>query len=163
MLVSGTQSSLILTPSYSSSVPGTFCPGPVQFTCVGIATSVILEWTLEGVRIGTYIFHFEDEFPQDLSVMWTSLQIDSIQIVNASQVGLGINIVSTLSVSDVSILNGSSLQCQDGLGHESNAIVFNVIKGMDIIMISALCALGYMLFIAGHMTSDQSCHSESVQ
>ena len=98
----------------------------MQFTCVGTATGILFHWTLDGVRISTYVFDFGHEFPRDLFVRSTSL-IDSIQIVNASLVGSGINIVSTLSVSDVSILNGSSLLCQDTLGHESNAIAFNVI------------------------------------
>ena len=93
-------------------------------------TSVLLEWTLDDVVISTYIFMSGHDFPRNLTVMMTALQIDSIQVVNASQVGLGINIVSTLSVSDVSILNGSSLQCRDSLNHESNVIdVVVTLKG----------------------------------
>ena len=105
-----------------------FCPGPAQFTCRGIRTGIILDWTLNGVRISTYTFSRRNEFPQNLTLINTSLDIN-IQLVNAStnsQDPNSINSISTLSVSDVSILNGSSLQCQDSQEHESNAVTISV-------------------------------------
>ena len=111
-----------------SSAPESSCPGPAQFTCRGTETAIILYWTLNGVRISTYNYDIAHEFPRNLTLMNTSLPIE-IQVVNASQVELSINITSTLSVSNVLFLNGSSLQCQDGLGRESNEIHI-IIKGM---------------------------------
>ena len=111
-----------------SSAPESSCPGPAQFTCVGTETAIILYWTLNGDRISTYIYTVDHEFPRNLPLMNTSLPIE-IQVVNASQSGLNINIISTLSVSNVLFLNGSSLKCQDE-GNRNSNVIHIIIKGM---------------------------------
>ena len=101
-----------------------FCPGPVVFTCNGTGISVVLNWKLNGNTISMYTFRTSHVFPQSLAVLSPSHQIDSVQVVSAAvQAGSnGLDIVSTLSVTDVSILNGTSLQCADQLLRESNVI-----------------------------------------
>ena len=139
---------LILNAS-SARGSGSFCPGPEQFTCSGTETAILFYWTLNGVRISTYLYDTGHEFPRNLTLMDTSLPIE-IQVVNASQIGLGINIVSTLTVSDVSNLNGASLQCQDALDRESNVINVTVTVKGTYIMVHTLWYIRYGTYVMVH-------------
>ena len=86
-----------------------------MFTCTGTGTSIILEWQLNDSVISIYIFEFAHIFPQSVPLTPQAPAV-VIQIISAHiNVGSTVNIVSTLSVSDVTIVNGSSLYCEDGL------------------------------------------------
>ena len=114
---------LVLTsdPSPSS---GSFCGGPVVFTCRGIDISIIQEWRLNNdTVISVYSFDFTHTFPRNVTLMPQAPAV-MVQITDASgMVGsTSVNTTSTLSVSDVSILNESFLHCQDRVLTRSNTI-----------------------------------------
>ena len=102
-----------LTLTSQPQTTGTYCPGPVTFTCVGIEiTGLFL--LVNGSTVASYSFRVGDTFPLPLEV---DPPLDGVmaEITSASfnQPGaVTIDIISELSVSDVSILNGASLQCE---------------------------------------------------
>ena len=108
--------SLVLTSVPSSSEP--YCPGPVLFTCNATDIAAVLHWELNDTNIGGYIFNPMDRYPLNLTV--TSPLINSIQVTSATVDGYSFSIISTLRVSDVSVLNRSCIHCEDQLGRESN-------------------------------------------
>ena len=114
------ESSLVLTSDPSSS-SGPFCGGPVVFTCTATDISIILEWQLNGSVISDYRFVPGQDFPQNVSLRSQAPAV-TVQVTNATGIAgtSSANIISTLSVSNVSILNGFSLHCQDGLFVPSN-------------------------------------------
>ena len=114
-------------PSFvlTSDSPGPFCQGPVVFTCNATNIAVVLHWVMDDVRISSYTFNPMDTYPLNLTV--TSSLPAWIQVTSASFNVYTINVVSTLSISDVSVLNGSSLHCEDQLFVESNSTDVNVI------------------------------------
>ena len=116
--------SLVVTSVPSSSEP--YCPGPVLFICN--ATDIInINWELNDTSIGEYRFSIMDRYPLNLTV--TSPLIDSIQVISATILYVNsFDIVSTLRVSDVSVLNGSSIHCEDQLGRESNEAIVTVVS-----------------------------------
>ena len=108
----------------SSSEP--YCPGPVLFTCNATDISAVLRWELNDNSIGEYTFYSMDGYPLDLTV--TSPLIDSIKVISATLDGNSLDIASTLRVSDVSVLNGYSIHCEDLLGRESSETIVSVIS-----------------------------------
>lgn len=123
-------SNLVLTSEPTPSGP--FCGGPVVFTCRGTEITIILKWYLNNTVISYYTFDPDHEFPRN--VLLTSPVPLAVEIINVEITGSSININSTLSVSDVSSLSGSSLHCQDGVGFQSNtiAIVVNSIGNLEL-------------------------------
>ena len=116
--------SLVVTSEPSSSEP--YCPGPVLFTCNATGIGVIFYWELNDTKIGQYIFDPRAIYPLDLTV--TSPLIDSIQVISATIRRTSLDINSTLRVSDVSVLNGSSIHCEDLLLRESRKKTISVVS-----------------------------------
>ena len=117
-LVSGAQ---VLTSEPS----GPFCQGPVTFTCRGTDSPFIFNWVLNGSVITTYLFSRSDTYPLLLNPMAGSSFPPGVTIeVDNAALGsqISINITSTLMVSNVSTLNGSSLSCGDPGGGSSNVL-----------------------------------------
>ena len=126
---------LISDPSPSS---GSFCGGPVVFTCRGIDISIVQEWRLNNdTVISVYAFDFTHTFPRNVTLMPQAPAV-KVQITDASgMVGsTSVNTTSTLSVSDVSILNGSFLHCQDRVLTRSNTkdIVVNSLCKRELLL-----------------------------
>ena len=111
MLLIGGAQQLTLTSQPQTS--GTYCPGPVTFTCVGIQIGPGLFWQMNGSIVASYGFRPTDMFPLPLSVN-PPLDGVMVTITNAAISPPGastIDITSVLSVSDVSVLNKFPLQC----------------------------------------------------
>ena len=109
-----------------------FCQGPAVFTCNGTLNSIedVLFWVLNDARISEYNFDSRDRYPLDLTYADpnNNVLISSIQVVNASvdPNGSTIEVVSTLRVYDVSLLNRSFLRCEN-LFQQSNTFNFAVL------------------------------------
>ena len=105
-LSASTMLSLISTP-YNN------CPGPVNFTCVGTEVTSTLFWLVNGSRVAVYGHSSRDDLPEDL-VFFSPLDGVTARITEADPTTNNLfNITSIFSVSDVTVLNGSSLQCGD--------------------------------------------------
>ncbi len=95
---------ITLTSSPPPSSDGYFCPGPVQFTCVGTEIPS-LTWRINNTYRGTYRFFIEDSFPQFLSL---SPLLPDVNIIITS--GSDSRIESTLNA-DVSNLRETLIEC----------------------------------------------------
>ena len=107
----------------TTDLPEPFCGGGVVFTCTGTAIATVLSWRLDGSEIGSYTFQFENTCPCDIDLL-SSLG-GMLQVVNATsslEASNSIDIISTLSIPNVTQLNGSSLHCQDNFRGMSNSI-----------------------------------------
>ena len=98
---------------------GTFCQGPVNITCTGSEISNHFFWKNGSVDLVEYIYRREHEgsFPRPVSLK-VPLQGVTAEVTTAtpsSNNPTAIDIVSTLFVANVSVLNGYSISCQDGL------------------------------------------------
>ncbi len=118
---------ITLTSSPPPSSNGYFCPGPVQFTCVGTEIHG-LAWRINNTYRGTYEFFSGDRYPRSIIVSPLLLDV-TIIIVNASNApfsGSGHNIESTLTA-NVSDLRGTLIEClflvNINLQYESNTTV----------------------------------------
>ena len=102
---------LSLTSSPQLNVP--ICPGPIEFTCVGIVVPVVLQWKLNDTLNGTYTFT-GDTRPVNITfdplLPGVMAQVTSVY---PNENHLSMNITSTLS-GGTSVLNGSSVQCRAG-------------------------------------------------
>ncbi len=110
---------ITLTSSPTPPSNGYFCPGPVQFTCVG--TDIFsLSWRINNTYSrGTYEFFSGDTFP--ISLLLDPLLPDvTIMITSGSHN----RIESTLAAS-VSNLRGTLIECLSLIGaqYESNTTV----------------------------------------
>ena len=111
---------LSLTSEPQSS--GVYCPGPVTFTCVGTEIGILF-WNLNDRTLATYAYRSGDEFPLTVPLNSPPAGV-TVTITNAfSEMSL-LNLTSVLIVDDVSVLNDSSVQCEEP-GIES--AVFNII------------------------------------
>ncbi len=99
---------ITLTSSPPPSSSGCFCPGPVQFTCVGTDISY-LGWRINNTYRTLYEFFSGDTFPLYISLS-PPLPDVSVMITSASYSGSGQNIVSTLTAG-VSDLRGTLIEC----------------------------------------------------
>ncbi len=110
---------ITLTSSPPPSSNGYFCPGPVQFTCVGTEINV-LTWRINNTYRVTYNFISGDTFPQPLS---SSPLLPDVNIMITS--GSDSRIESTLNAASVSNLRGTLIECLSLIGaqYESNATV----------------------------------------
>ncbi len=109
-----------MSPNKVSSPPpssnGYFCPGPVQFTCVGTDISS-LTWIINNTYRGTYRYLDGDPFPQTLSL---SPLLPDVNIMITS--GSNIWIESTLNA-DVSSLRETLIDCSSGDQIRNNTTV----------------------------------------
>ena len=100
---------------------GYFCPGPVQFTCVGTEIPR-LTWRINITYRGNYEFFSGDTFPLSISLA-PPLPDVAIIITSASFSESGQNIESTLTAS-VSDLRGTIIECFSSEStNESNTTV----------------------------------------
>ena len=110
---------VILTSSPPPLSNGYFCPGPVQFTCVG--TDIFsLTWRINNTYRKTYRFFSGDTFPLSL-ILSPPLPDVTIVITSGSD-----NIIeSTLVTASVSNLRGTLIECLSLIDaqYESNATV----------------------------------------
>ena len=108
---------------------GTYCPGPVNFTCVGTDIGSSFFWNVNGTTVASYPYRTNDLFPRRLTI---NLPLDGVvvEITNASQLQNGnYNITSTFNVLDISDLTGTLLQCQSG-GNEKGE--FNILRIIEL-------------------------------
>ena len=124
---------IILGASYFSltSSPfsmGSFCERPVNFTCIGSEVTASLFWILDdGMVIADYAFRSTD-FPVSLSIN-IPIQGVTAEVTDASVVSTGIiDIVSTLFIEDVSVLNGQSVHCESGSGNPGNKLNISIVS-----------------------------------
>ncbi len=97
---------VILTSSPPPPSNGYFCPGPVQFTCVGTEISS-LTWRINNTYRGTYRYLDEMSiFPQTPSL---SPLLPDVNIMITS--GSNSRIESTLNAASVSNLRGTLIEC----------------------------------------------------
>ena len=129
--VSDTNWHLTSDPPLSS---GQYCHGPVVFTCTGIAVSIVLEWQLDDSVISGYTYSsaHDGSFPRSLSVMAAPPGANIVIIVSMvmvnTEIERSIDIISTLRVSDVSSLNGTSLHCGSTF-QSSNTVSIETVSG----------------------------------
>ena len=107
---------------------GSFCKRPVNFTCIGSEVTSSFFWILDdGMAIADYAFRPSD-FPVSLSLN-NPIQGVTAEVTVASLVSTGIiDIVSTLFIEDVSVLNGRSVHCEDGLRNPSNKLNMSIVS-----------------------------------
>ena len=97
-----------------------------MFTCTGTGITIVIEWRLNNNSvISVYRFERGHTFPRNVPLLPEAPVPDNavvVQVTNATEnvEARTINITSTLSVSNVSILTGSVLHCQDGLEDRSS-------------------------------------------
>ena len=118
-----------LTLTSEPPTSGTFCPGPVIFTCMGTEVGGGLSWVVNGTgTLATYTFVVSDmtPFPRNLSI---TLPLDGVMAaVTSASISIDSNSVdinSVLSVRNVSVLNGASLHCAI-IALQSNSIQIEV-------------------------------------
>ena len=135
--VSTAQTSLELTSEPSSSARP-FCPGHVQFTCTGTELPVVLRWVLNDTIIATFTFQPTLTYPFPLDPTTSFPPGVVINVTSAANNVNSINITTILDVSDVSVLNRSSLYCEDSANiSRSNVINIEVGRGEHSIVLLA--------------------------
>ena len=92
-----------------------YCPGrPVSFTCVGTEITSSLFWLVNGSEVADYGHKAGQEYPFVLDI---DSPLDEVTAVITDVDGPTnnnlYNITSIFSVSDVTVLDGTSLQCED--------------------------------------------------
>ena len=103
---------------------GTFCPRPVNITCTGSESTFTFIWKNGSTQFALYAFQSTHTFPQTLD---SPLPGVAAKVTSANSAGVGlINIVSTLFVEDVSVLNGYSIYCEEGGGVRSGELNIDV-------------------------------------
>ena len=101
--------------SLSSSPPtnGSYCPGTVQFTCVGTNILIVLDWKIDGSIIATYSFRRTDEFPLVVPPVPSTPEGVEVTILAAVFINDSrLNITSVLRGS-VADLRGSTVYCSE--------------------------------------------------
>ena len=107
---------------------GVYCPGPVTFTCVGTEIGTLF-WVVNDRTLAAYAYRSDDEFPMTLPLISTPAGA-IVQITDASSEMNLLNVTSTFTVDDVTVLNGSSVQCEEA-AIESNVIRIFVSDNID--------------------------------
>ena len=98
-----------LTLTSQPQTSGTYCPGPVTFTCVGTRINALIWLVNDSIEIA-YAFQATDMFPLPLN-----FHVDGVMAVITSasfNPPAYFDITSILNVSNVSVLNRTSLQCE---------------------------------------------------
>ena len=109
---------------------GSFCPRPVNITCNGTEISTTFLWKNGSVELVNYGYQssHNGSFPRPLSLL-VPLQGVTAEVFIATPSTsnrAAIDIVSTLFIEDVSVLNGSSIFCEGGLGARSEEFDISV-------------------------------------
>ena len=138
---------------------GTYCPGPITFTCVGTQIGAGLFWEVNGSTVASYQFRVTDTFPQNLSVSINpTLNGVMAEVISASINPPGsstIDITSMLSVRNVSALNGASLYCEI-VQLQSNVIQIEVDKTQSKHKLFLLTDLSYSIVLIATPPSPSS-------
>ena len=92
-----------------------FCPNTAEFKCEGVGVPVLLEWFINGGRIGAYSFRDEDNFPVPVTIMQSSSIMANITSANRINV-FTINVTSVLR-GKIQDFNESSVQCGSDAFH----------------------------------------------
>ena len=110
---------------------GSFCQlRPVNITCTGSELSTTFLWkngTVDLVEYNYRLVH-EGSFPRPISLE-DSLQGVTAQVTTAAPSlsnPTAIDIVSTLFISNVSVLDGYSISCEDGAGVGTRSRELNI-------------------------------------
>ena len=125
-VVSDAQKSLVLTSEPFSSSRPLFCQGHVQFTCTGTEISFVLNWVVNGSIFAAYSFASTHTYPFPLAPLPPASSFPPGVVVYVNDAALSpnvansIDITMTLDVSDVSVLDRSSLRCEDSVQFSSN-------------------------------------------
>ena len=99
-------------PSLSS---GPLCERHVQFTCTGTELPFTLRWVLNGSIFATYSFSSTHMYPFSLNPEPPASSFPPgvvVDVTDADDVATTIDVTTILDVSDVSVLNRSSLFCE---------------------------------------------------
>ena len=107
-----------------------FCPRPVNITCTGYEISTTFLWKNGSVEVVEYNYRseHEDSFPRPVSleVPLQGVTAEVTRLTRATLSSTTIDIVSTLFVANVSVLNGYSISCEDNLGRRSEELNIRV-------------------------------------
>ncbi len=114
---------ITLTSSPPPSSNGYFCPGPVQFTCVGTDIPS-LTWRIDNTYRGTYRYLDGDPFPQTLTL---SPPREDVDIIITS--GSDSRIESTLNA-NVSSLRKALMECLSGGQIASSSTIVQELLGI---------------------------------
>ena len=112
----------ILTLTTSPFSMGTFCQRPVNITCTGSEISFTFLWKNGLIDIASYGYRLSHEgsFPRPISLevplQGVTAEVTTARLLSSLTV---IDIVSTLFIEDVSVLDGYSVSCEDGVGIRS--------------------------------------------
>ena len=101
---------------------GSFCSGPVLFTCQGTEIGANLFWLVNGTIVASYGFNPIDTFPLILTFIDNPLHGVRVEVTKASRNTSSFDITSTFNINDVSSLNGSSIQCEEASGAKSELL-----------------------------------------
>ena len=118
-VVSDAQGASLVLTSEPSPSSGPFCQGRVQFTCRGTEVPIVLNWFVNDSIFATYSFANIDTYPRPFDPEPPASSFPPGVVVNVTSAAMNpnvpasIDITTILDVSDVSVLNQSSLFCQD--------------------------------------------------
>ena len=114
MFFAGAQ--LVLTSDPDSN--GSYCPGPVTFTCIGTSVSNGVSWVINDTTIYTYNFQPHREMFETIVSNFT------VAVVNASVASSSsINIIFTLKADTVNSILGSIVSCRTFCCSSSNLVI----------------------------------------
>ena len=102
-----------------------------MLTCDATGIPLVFQWVLNNTPITEYPFDFRDSYPNSLSIMpfegIPSLVDSTVQVINAITVSAWLmNLTSTWSVPNISVLNGLSVRC-DSIQIKSNTVIASVV------------------------------------
>ena len=109
-----------LTLTSQPQTSGTYCLGPVTFTCVGTQINALI-WLVNGSTVDSYAFQMDHEFPFPLDFPQDGVIAEiTYAIGNPPGSDISFDITSVLNVSDVSVLNRTFLQCASSQSRSEN-------------------------------------------
>ena len=129
----GCRAPLTLTSNPSPSTTGSYCTdvGTVIFTCTGTAQGA-LHWVTNEIFAAEYVFPSEGSYPVPVPPIPGS-PLDSpditVTVVGARAVSIGsivFDVVSMLTVDDISNLDNFTVRCEGNGGSESNSTLIRI-------------------------------------
>ena len=121
---------LTLTSEPPSLMESTICHGSALLTCNAMGIPFVFLWVLNNTPIAEYSFDLNHSYPQNLSVRAFVDFPSLVQVTNAYLISTGIvNLTSTWSVPDVSVISGLSIHCEDSIQTKSNLVIVNDVQG----------------------------------
>ena len=91
------------------------------FTCIGTEVPAVLRWVVNGSIFATYSFASDDTYPRPFNPVPPASSFPPGVVVNVTSAAINpnlptsIDITTILDVSDVSVLDRSSLYCEDSI------------------------------------------------